>query len=278
MTRVVSGALLGAVFFALVWFGTPLLLLVVAMAVGTLALHEYAEIVRQIGARVPRVPVMLALLATIAAVPLDFAPLEVVIGIGVVVIAMTAMLGIERKPRPAGEAPPTSAATMQPAVAGTISGAFALAYLGLPLGALVGIFILGGPRAVVLLVAAIAVSDTAQYYSGRTFGRRPLAPLISPKKTIEGALGGFVAAPLFVAAAGPLLIPGLAPVPLLLLGLVLVVCGIAGDLFESMLKRAADLKDSSALIPGHGGVLDRIDALLFAAPPFYLYLRWVMAA
>ena len=60
-----------------------------------------------------------------------------------------------------------------------------------------------------------------------------------------------------------------------LLGIVLVAAGIAGDLFESMLKRAADMKDSSALIPGHGGVLDRIDALLFATPVFYLYVRWV---
>lgn len=277
MTRVVSGALLGLVFFGLVWFGTPLLLLIVAMAVGALALHEYAEIVRQIGARVPRVPVTIALLATIAAVPMRYAPLEVVIGLGVVMIAIVAMLTIDRG-QPAGDAPTASAAAMRPAVAGSISGAFALAYLGLPLGALVGIFILGGPRAVVLLVATIAISDTAQYYSGRTFGRRPLAPIISPKKTIEGALGGFVAAPLFLAGAGPLLLPPLAPAPLVLLGLVLVVCGIAGDLFESMLKRAADLKDSSALIPGHGGVLDRIDALLFAAPPFYLYLRWVVAA
>jgi len=128
---------------------------------------------------------------------------------------------------------------------------------------------------VLLLVFTIVVSDTAQYYSGRTFGRRPLALRLSPKKTIEGAVGGFVAAPLFLYFAGPYLVPVVTPLMIAPLGVLLVVCGIAGDLFESMIKRAADMKDSSALIPGHGGVLDRIDALLFATPPFYMFLRWV---
>jgi phosphatidate cytidylyltransferase len=91
-------------------------------------------------------------------------------------------------------------------------------------------------------------------------------------------LGGFVAAPVFLFFVGPYLVPVAEPLAVAVLGLGLVACGIAGDLFESMIKRAADMKDSAALIPGHGGVLDRIDALLFATPPFYLYLRWVYAS
>ena len=148
-------------------------------------------------------------------------------------------------------------------------------YLGLPLGALVGIHIYGGRNAVLLLIATIVVSDTAQYYAGRLMGRRPLAPRLSPKKTIEGAAGGFVAAPIFLYYAVPQLIPFARPLMIALLGIVLVAAGIVGDLFESMLKRAAGFKDSSSLIPGHGGVLDRIDALLFATPVFYLYVRGV---
>jgi phosphatidate cytidylyltransferase len=146
-------------------------------------------------------------------------------------------------------------------------------YLGLPLGALVGIHQLAGREGVLSLIATVAASDTFQFYTGRAFGRRPLAPTISPKKTIEGAIGGLVLAPIALVVIARSWLPQLPPVSVWLAGLGIVVAGIAGDLFESALKRAAGVKDSGALIPGHGGVLDRIDALLFAAPLFYLLLR-----
>jgi phosphatidate cytidylyltransferase len=119
----------------------------------------------------------------------------------------------------------------------------------------------------------VMVSDTAQYYTGRAFGRRHLAPRISPKKTVAGAVGGFVFGGAVLAVVGAWWLPD-APVALrAALGGTMVALGIAGDLFESMLKRSAGLKDSSTLIPGHGGVLDRIDALLFAAPVYYIVLK-----
>jgi phosphatidate cytidylyltransferase len=121
-----------------------------------------------------------------------------------------------------------------------------------------------------VLLATVVVSDSAQYYTGRAFGRRPLAPSISPKKTIEGALGGIIVGALFMAYAVQFVFPATPVVTRLLLGVVVVLFGIVGDLFESRLKRLAGLKDSSSLIPGHGGVLDRIDAMLFAIPVFYL--------
>jgi phosphatidate cytidylyltransferase len=121
-----------------------------------------------------------------------------------------------------------------------------------------------------VLLATVVVSDSAQYYTGRAFGRRPLAPSISPKKTIEGALGGIIVGALFMAYAVQFVFPATPAVTRLLLGVVVVLFGIVGDLFESRLKRLAGLKDSSSLIPGHGGVLDRIDAMLFAIPVFYL--------
>ena len=134
---------------------------------------------------------------------------------------------------------------------------------------------MAGPPGLFLLMLTVMVSDTAQYYTGRLFGRRPLAPAISPKKTIEGAIGGFVFGTLLLAIAGHWWLPA---VPLgirVVLGAAVVALGIAGDLFESMLKRSAGVKDSSTLIPGHGGVLDRIDALLFAAPIYYVVLKYV---
>jgi phosphatidate cytidylyltransferase len=121
----------------------------------------------------------------------------------------------------------------------------------------------------------VMVSDTAQYYSGRLFGHRALAPAISPKKTIEGALGGFVSGILLLAVVGQWWLPEVPTALRALLGAAVVAFGIAGDLFESMLKRSAGVKDSSSLIPGHGGVLDRIDALLFAAPVYYVVLKYV---
>jgi phosphatidate cytidylyltransferase len=146
-------------------------------------------------------------------------------------------------------------------------------YIGVPLGMLVAIQMTAGWRATLLLLATVVVSDSGQYYSGRTFGRTPLAPSISPKKTVEGAVGGVVLGTAFMALAGPMVLPAADRVALALLGAAIVFLGICGDLFESRLKRTAGIKDSSALIPGHGGVLDRVDALLFATPAFFVYLR-----
>jgi phosphatidate cytidylyltransferase len=263
VVRLISGVLLAASFFALVWFANAMALLFVALAVGVLALHEYAEMMRQLGAAVPRLATVVATLATIAIIPFPYTAGESIIGLSVVVIAAAAMIRVD---------------DLRAAVLGAAAGGFALIYIGIPLGSLVGVHIFGGRGAVLLLVFTVVVSDSAQYYAGRTFGRRKLAPRLSPKKTIEGAIGGFVAAPIFLYFAGPYLVPVVTPLMIAPLGIAIVACGIAGDLFESMIKRAADLKDSSALIPGHGGVLDRIDALMFATPPFYMFLRWVYTA
>lgn len=143
-------------------------------------------------------------------------------------------------------------------------------YVGLPLGTLVLTRAELGPAAVTWLLATIAISDSAQYYSGRLLGRTKLSPAISPAKTVEGAIGGLVAAGLAGFALGPWCVPGWSPVRCAVIAVILAVVGITGDLFESLLKRSAGVKDSSQLIPGHGGVLDRLDSYLFAAPVFYL--------
>jgi phosphatidate cytidylyltransferase len=153
------------------------------------------------------------------------------------------------------------------------TGIFAAVYIGMPLGMLVAVHGLLGWPATLLLLGTVVVSDSMQYYTGRTLGRHPLAPAISPKKTIEGAVGGVIFGTLFMTMIGARVLPFSGYLPLVILGLLVVVFGICGDLFESRLKRTAGMKDSSSLIPGHGGVLDRIDALLFAVAPFYLYVR-----
>jgi phosphatidate cytidylyltransferase len=166
-----------------------------------------------------------------------------------------------------------------PPDAGTLTRAAVVAlaplYIGLPLGALAAIRVIDGPGPLLLLLAIVAASDSAQYYTGRAVGRRKLSPAVSPAKTVEGAIGGLLAAAIAAAAVGPMLVAPrlLAPATAAVLGAGLAVTGITGDLFESLLKRGAGVKDSSHLIPGHGGVLDRIDSYLFAGPVYFVFLR-----
>jgi len=134
---------------------------------------------------------------------------------------------------------------------------------------------LGGARAwVLILLLTVWTFDTAAYAVGRRFGQRHFIPHISPGKTVEGTLGGMLGAvivcALLVAAVGR------PPLAGLVLGLAIAVAAQVGDLAESMLKRAAGAKESGRLIPGHGGLLDRIDSFLFAAPVAYLYVIAVL--
>jgi len=211
---------------------------------------------------VPAIPAAIAAMLTCAAlVPALQVPFDVVLMTAVVALAaltLTVWNGSSR------DALGLAAASLFPSL-----------YLGLPIGAMIAVREIRGRDALFLLMLTVVISDTAQYYSGRAFGRRPLAPAISPKKTVEGALGGLLFGALGLIVAGSWWLP---EVPIALraaLGAMIVALGIAGDLFESMLKRSAGMKDSSALIPGHGGILDRIDALLFAAPIYYVVLKYV---
>jgi phosphatidate cytidylyltransferase len=113
--------------------------------------------------------------------------------------------------------------------------------------------------------------DSAAFFAGRAFGRTPLAPRISPRKSLEGAAAGLLVTPLVGALFAPA--TGRAPALLAALGLAIAVATIAGDLAESMLKRQTGVKDSGGLVPGHGGILDRMDSLLFCAPVAVLFLR-----
>lgn len=126
-----------------------------------------------------------------------------------------------------------------------------------------------GPRWTLFAVALVWAADTGAYFAGRRFGRGKLAPRISPAKTWAGVWGGLAATLVLAVAVAPLLGVAWPAVPgLLALVLLAAVASIVGDLFESLLKRHAGAKDSSALIPGHGGVLDRMDSLLAALPVF----------
>ncbi len=126
------------------------------------------------------------------------------------------------------------------------------------------------PRLVLYVMVLIWIADSGAYFVGRAVGRHKLAPRTSPGKSWEGALGGLFAAALWAWGAALVLRPEAAPWGFVALSLVVVAVSIVGDLLESLLKREAGVKDSSQLLPGHGGVLDRIDSLTAAAPWFAL--------
>jgi phosphatidate cytidylyltransferase len=123
-----------------------------------------------------------------------------------------------------------------------------------------------GPALLLLLLLIIWAADVGAFFAGHAFGRRKLAPEVSPGKTWEGALGGVVLAAA-VAASGAFLL-GFGVTSFVLLSVATVAASIVGDLTESLLKRQAGAKDSGVLLPGHGGVLDRLDSLFSAAPVF----------
>jgi phosphatidate cytidylyltransferase len=257
MVRLVSGVALAATAVAAILFLPILGLRILACIVATLTAHEYLHIVHPARPFAAIVPWLLLVAATcwwmLRPGPYDVLWLLLV---GVACVAIEVLFG--------GTAIDEAGTRF-----------FAPWYIGMPLGLLTAVQAQHSASVTLLLIATVVVSDSAQYYSGRTFGRRPLAPTISPKKTIEGAIGGVIFGTLFMVIAGSWLLPGAAPVPLVAIGLAVVILGICGDLFESRLKRVAGVKDSSTLIPGHGGVLDRIDALLFATPAYFVFLRTV---
>jgi phosphatidate cytidylyltransferase len=250
MTRLISGVLLAAAALAAIVFLPLLPLRLLACAVAALCADEYLRIVgrRRLGTHAAAILLVVWACWWMSASQTLSPIVAVVLGVGWLAIeVLYEFRGLDE-----------AAADL-----------VAPLYIGLPLGMLVAVQVLGGWQATLLLIGTIIVSDSAQYYTGRALGRRPLAPAISPKKTIEGAIGGVVFGIVFVIVAGAYVLPHTTIASRGLLGAVVVMLGITGDLFESRLKRLAGVKDSSNLIPGHGGVFDRIDALLFATPAFY---------
>jgi phosphatidate cytidylyltransferase len=133
----------------------------------------------------------------------------------------------------------------------------------------------GGEWLVFFVLWVTWIGDAAAYYVGRAIGKTPLAPRLSPKKTVAGAVGGVAASAAAAVIAAAWFVDGFSWPEAVGVGVGGGLAGMAGDLAESMFKRGAGVKDSGGLIPSHGGFLDKIDGLLFTAPLFYYYLVWV---
>jgi phosphatidate cytidylyltransferase len=264
---------------ALVWAGGMLLAaIVVLVALG--AADEFYAMARKKGLFPHRWLGMTGVVLVIGAVAVD-PRIQVLSAVGWLVVVGMALLGLAAviwRPGPAGPAMSSAGVTLLGFIYGGGTLAFALLLRSLPEG--VG----GGPLGVrwegafVLMFPLIVtwMGDSCAYFAGRRFGRRKLIPAVSPKKTVEGGIGGLVGA---VGTAAVLHILVLSTIPgldltlhwVLVTGFILGCTAQVGDLAESVLKREAGVKDSGSLLPGHGGILDRFDAILFNVP-----LCWIL--
>ena len=271
--RVLFAVVAIPVTIAAVWYGGDALALLLAVA-SALSAWELSRLARAAGyapfagaatALAGLLPIAVRGYATGA-----FAPPVLALGMVVLLALVTAMLFR----RSASEHPLGAAASTFFAIlytGGTLSFAYGLRYHMYTIDPAAGTALLVFPLVITW------VTDTAAFFAGRAFGKRPLAPNVSPAKTVEGALGGLLAA--MLVAWGYMLwvlVPtaslAMRPAVAILVGAAISVAAQIGDLAESLLKREAGVKDSSQLIPGHGGVLDRLDSLFFAIPAaFFIF-------
>ncbi len=266
MVRVASAAVLVALLALTIWWLPSWATVVLAALAALVAGEELAGLARRTGADVPRSWAGVSAAVTASAFGVAGTALHGDAGlVGVVLLAVAVAAGAMAL----ATSPPGPNALARPAVV-----VLAAVYVGAPLGAAAWVRVAGGPGPLTWLLAVIAISDSAQFYTGRWLGRRQLAPVVSPAKTVEGALGGLAAAAAAGAGLAGWWLPAVGPAEGAGLALLVSWFGMAGDLFQSILKRSAGVKDSSAIIPGHGGVLDRVDAYLFAAPVFYAFVRF----
>ena len=262
MSRVVTALVLIPPLVATILLAPAWGLLLLAEVVGVLGVRELFEMSGKSGYRVFRAPAYLATLLLVAAFyPQSPRPVWVVMGLVITVGLAAIWRGAPKRER-----------TTEVAI--TILGPL---YAGLLLGTVVGLRLTPpepvGRHWVVFLLIVIMLGDTGAYYVGRSMGKRRLAPALSPKKTVEGLIGGLTASVVAALVTGRLLLPHIGLLHAALLGAVLALLGVGGDLFQSLLKRGAGVKDSGNLMPGHGGVLDRLDSLYFSAPALLAYVR-----
>jgi phosphatidate cytidylyltransferase len=252
--RVLSALLLLLPFLAIVQFASPLYFHLVLSAAIFLCAWEFAWLCPMGAGRGMAALVAVGSVAWQWALIAGLAPAAIAPAVAVVMLV-----------RALGDGEEFRTAALRAAWA-----VFGVAYVG-------GLFSYGsllreGPdgRQLVYFVALTTwAGDIGAYYVGSRLGRRPLAPRVSPKKTVEGALGG-VAATVLIAALGSAWVwPRLPVAAAIWVGGLLAVVGMVGDLAESVVKRAAGVKDSGTIIPGHGGILDRLDSVIFCVPALY---------
>lgn len=266
--RVATAAVLVPIILAALYLDpSPWAMTACSAIVAIVALDEYLRMALPVTEEDPAwllrgVSAVLALLLVV--LPVQFGPGPV---FGPVLTAGALAIGFATLARPA--ALPDAGRHIGVCLSGLI-------YVPLLVSALPLLKVAGHAHWVTLTLCMAFFSDTIAYFFGRAFGKHKLYEAVSPKKTIQGAVGGLLGSSLATIGVGHFwLTPELPVAHAIPLGLLGSVVGQAGDLVESMLKRTFGVKDSSNILPGHGGMLDRIDAMLFVAPVTFYYL-WLV--
>ena len=239
----------------------------VVLVIIEIAVLEYARLGRRIAAGVPLMTLVVAVPVVALAARFGFP------GGFSGALQGEAMLAVAAGvPLAFGTLALFSRAPLAAAVSGLGLLAFGLPYLALPIVSLSQLQS-RDPWLLLMMLAVVWAGDSAAFYIGTKWGRRKLAPVVSPNKSWEGAFAGLAAA-LLVAAGWSLWRSGSIDPALIALAAATAMAAQVGDLVESLFKRAAGVKDSGNLLPGHGGLLDRVDALLFAAPVWHFGLHF----
>jgi len=261
-TREVTAAVLAPLTIWIIGWSHEYVFDAAIAAIAILALYEFLALGMRKGYDMPVVLCMIVTLFIIAA----FIPESVSVEMGMFVTLLVIPASYVFRKGNVEDALPASAIAV-----------LATMYVGMLAGSMIrlrGDFV-EGPKLVYFLVLVVWLGDAGAYYVGMKFGRRKLSPRISPKKTVEGLIGGIA---MSVITAIVIHLTFFHEIPLthaIVVGIVLSITGVVGDLAESMWKRSAAVKDSGTLIPGHGGFLDRFDSILFTAPILYVY--WAFA-
>jgi phosphatidate cytidylyltransferase len=263
VTRLLSGVALAAVSAGIIYWGSPLAFRVFISVFVAVGLYEYFLMLQSAGE-----PAM-ADVGIVGGISLYYA---IAIGGADGALAFTPLIFIGVM----GGATLFHHDNSFKAASNTLLGLF---YVGLTLAPLALVREMrDGVPLVFMLAFANTLCDSMAYYTGKTFGKTPLAPSISPKKTVEGFVGGLAGAVLSAAVFAHFFMPVFGLHHAVIIGFIAGLAGPVGDLAESSIKRKMGAKDSGSFLPGHGGALDRMDSWMFTAPLFYVYLRFVAGA
>jgi phosphatidate cytidylyltransferase len=266
MQRVITALLLLPVLLGMIWFAPTPWLYLFFSAAGLMIAWEWTGLMKWTGQSARRyvyVGAMAAVLFAVWVAPLEYRPWLFAAAIVWWAFTFTLVSGF---PQNFQRHPPSDVAMSALGLLLISSTLLALATLhAMP----------NGPQRLIYLFFLIFAADTGAYFAGRKFGKHKLAPNVSPGKTVEGAIGGVLLCGVWALVGGHYIFQaeGNGLIALIVLSLVIALFSIVGDLTESMFKRVAGIKDSGNILPGHGGILDRVDSILSAAPVMVLGLQ-----